>query len=77
MSTGWTPGLAAVWGSSASDVFAVGQAGTILHYNGSTWRRMPSGTATGLKGVWGESTGEVFAVGSGGIVLHYSAAPDR
>jgi hypothetical protein len=28
--------LSGVWGSSGSDVFAVGAGGTILHYNGST-----------------------------------------
>ena len=26
--------LAGVWGSSATDVFAVGEGGTILHYSG-------------------------------------------
>ena len=26
-----------VWGSAANDVFAVGNAGAILHYNGSAW----------------------------------------
>ena len=30
------PGLGGVWGSSATDVFAVGE--TILHYDGNTWR---------------------------------------
>ena len=30
--------LIGVWGSSGSDVFAVGNAGTILHYDGSLGR---------------------------------------
>jgi hypothetical protein len=37
--------LSAVWGSSATDVFAVGDAGTIFHYDGSTWSPMASGTS--------------------------------
>jgi hypothetical protein len=32
MSSGTTKGLYGVWGSGGSDVFAVGSAGTILHY---------------------------------------------
>jgi len=36
-----------IWGSSSSDVFAVGYGGTILHYNGSSWSSMPTQTATG------------------------------
>jgi hypothetical protein len=34
--------LYGVWGSSSSDVFAVGFKGTILHYDGKAW-----GTITG------------------------------
>jgi len=34
--------LYGVWGTSASDVFAVGVQGVILHYDGSTWSTMAS-----------------------------------
>ena len=47
--------LYGVWGSSGSDVFAVGDAGTILHYDGSAWTPMSSGTTDSLRGVWGSS----------------------
>ena len=50
-------------GVPASDVFAVGDGGTILHYNGSTWSSMTSGTTNYLRGVWGSSGSDVFAVG--------------
>ncbi len=46
--------------------------GTILHYNGSTWSAMTSGTINTLRGVWGSSATDVFAVGDGGIILHYN-----
>jgi len=64
-----------VWGSSASDVFAVGSGGTILHYNGSAWNGMTTGTTSGLRGVWGSSASDVFAVGydvstGNGLFLH-------
>jgi hypothetical protein len=44
-----------VWGSSGSDVFAVGSNGTILHYDGSSWSSMTSGTSAWLFGVGGSS----------------------
>ena len=61
-----------MWGSSASDVFAVGQNGTILHYDGSSWSSMSSGTSNELLGVWGSSASDAFAVGSWSTILDYS-----
>ncbi|MCX5990868.1 MAG: PKD domain-containing protein [Chloroflexi bacterium] len=69
--------LNAVWGSSASDVYAVGNGGTILHYNGTSWSAQVSGTTNDLLGVWGYryslipmiTVEEVYAVGSNGTVL--------
>ena len=40
--------LLGLWGSSGSDVFAVGNNGTILHYNGSAWSPMASGSTQAL-----------------------------
>jgi len=52
--------LAAVWGSSPSDVFAVGANGVILHYDGQSWSSMTSGITKRLSGVWGSSSSDVF-----------------
>lgn len=62
--------LRAVWGSGPNDVFAVGAAGTILHFDGSQWSIMNSGTTEWLGGVWGSSSSDVFVVGDCGV-LHY------
>jgi len=43
MSRGAQDFLFGVWGSSSSDVFAVGYYGTVLHYNGSAWSAMTAG----------------------------------
>jgi hypothetical protein len=61
----------ALWGASSRDVFAVGMAGRILHYDGSRWAVQPSGTSVPLQGVWGTSRSDVYAVGDSGTVLHY------
>jgi len=66
--------LYGVWGSSASDVFAVGPYGTILHYNGSIWSSMSSGTTDRLNGVWGSSASDIFVVGANGTILHYNGS---
>ena len=73
VSTGCPPSdsLSDVWGTSSSDVYAVGWGGTILHYDGHAWEEMPSGTTEGLSGDWGASSSDVFAVGRGNTILHY------
>jgi hypothetical protein len=55
-------------------VFAVGDTGTILHYNGTSWSAMSSGTVQPLYGVWGSAGNDVYAVGGGGIMLHYDGS---
>jgi hypothetical protein len=60
-----------VWGTSGNDVFAVGNQGTILHYDGISWSTMNSGTTRFLTSVWGSSSIDVYAVGSNGTILHY------
>lgn len=72
--SGTTKWLSSVWGSSGSDVFAVGDDGTILHYNGSSWTSMDSGTTAWLSSVWGTSSSNVFAVGDDGSVLYYDGS---
>jgi cysteine-rich repeat protein len=64
-------GLIGVWGSGPEDVFAVGDAGTIVHYDGQDWKPMASRTRGRLIGVWGSGPEDVFAVGSFGAFLHY------
>jgi hypothetical protein len=65
------PYLTGIWGSSSSDVFAVGRWGTILHFNGHEWNEQVSGTTENLWDVWGSSPTNVFAVGSAGTILYY------
>jgi len=83
MDSGTTHYLYDVWGSSATDVFAVGGGGTISHYDGINWIPMDSGindslSGVWLSGVWGSSASDVFAVGGHcdgfayhSIILHY------
>jgi hypothetical protein len=51
----------------------VGRSGTILHYDGSAWSAMSSGTTNYLDDVWGSSSTDVFAVGWD-TILHYDGS---
>jgi hypothetical protein len=61
----------AVWGTSRSNVFAVGGDGRILHYNGSSWSRMTNEISADLFGVWANSPTEAWAVGEAGTILRF------
>src|SRR6476661_4859931 len=63
-----------VWGLSGNNAFAVGGRGTILHYDGSAWSPMTSGTSQVLRTAWGSSGSDVFAVGAAGTILHYNGS---
>ncbi|HET7459547.1 MAG TPA: Ig-like domain-containing protein [Gemmatimonadaceae bacterium] len=64
MTTPANQGISAMWGSSASDVYAVGTAGVILHFDGTAWRTESSGTSEWLTSVWGTTAGAPVYVGT-------------
>ncbi|MDH5323462.1 MAG: DUF6531 domain-containing protein, partial [Gammaproteobacteria bacterium] len=52
-------------------VWAVGNAGTILFYDGSTWSEVASGVTANLNAVYGYGPDEVYAVGAGPTMLRF------
>jgi hypothetical protein len=68
--------LHGVWAASTSDVFAVGDNGTIVRRVNGTWTQMTSPTTNHLRGVSGTSSSDVWASGiaaSGvGTVVHWN-----
>ncbi len=68
--TGVEVALHGISGSGVNDVWAVGEGGTVLHFDGTTWTTeedVPT-TAT-LWAVFVPEEGVVYAVGSGGTAL--------
>lgn len=55
--------LLGVWGSSPTSVWAVGENGTILHWDGAAWSLQRSGTSAMLSGIHGTGDSDVWAVG--------------
>ncbi len=62
-------GVAAV----GATLYAVGAAGSIVTFDGKTWRSMPSGTTSDLRAVWAFDPASALAVGEDGVVLRLSA----
>jgi len=68
--------LSAIWGAVEFDLYAVGDFGTIVRYNGTGWSPMVSGTTEFLWAVSGapDATGAGFAVGLNGVVVQGQAS---
>jgi len=65
----------AMWGSSSSNIYFVGNMGSIVHYNGSTFTKMESGTDIDLVDIWGIDQNNIWACGYtqsvATSILHY------
>lgn len=67
--SGSAENLRAIWAADATNLWAVGDNGTILKGDGTTWTAQTSGTTQHLRAVWGTSATNLWAVGDGGTVL--------
>jgi len=73
--SGTAADLHGAWGSSPSDLFVVGDAGTILHSSdGRSFVTQAAPVQLALRGVWGSGPSDVYAVGDAGTLLHYDGA---
>lgn len=61
--------LFGIFGTDASNIWAVGDKGTILHWDGTSWLSQTSQTTRHLKSVWASSTANIWAVGEATILL--------
>ena len=61
-------------GSAGNDVWAVGDRGTILHWDGSAWTKVPSNTTAHLFGVAMVSASRGWAAGSDGAIVEWNGS---
>lgn len=57
--TGW---INAIWGTSSNNIYFVGNSGAIVHYDGTNFTEMDSGTDINLLDITGNATGEKLFV---------------
>lgn len=71
-------GLVSVWGASASDVWSVGgddgkgDGPIVIHYDGTSFSHVTTGTQGTLWWVFGFADGPVYMGGENGLVLRYA-----
>ncbi|MBI2895577.1 MAG: hypothetical protein HYY06_18620 [Deltaproteobacteria bacterium] len=71
------PTLWWVFGFTSEDVWAVGEQGTIVHFDGAAWTIVESEAEYTLWGVWGADPADLWAVGgdavrsSAGVIRHW------
>jgi hypothetical protein len=58
--------LYGVSGNNSSDIWAVGEQGLVLHWNGTKWLTVDIGTRANMWGVWSPSGNLAFVVGNNG-----------
>lgn len=75
-----TPRLHWIYGFGHDDLTAVGDHGTVRHWDGHTWTSQPVPTDAPLWGVWGAAPNDLWSVGGTGggdaspVLLHYDGA---
>jgi hypothetical protein len=72
-------GIQKIWGTSSSNLYAVGGNGTILHYDGTVWTSMTSNTVLTLIDIWGFNPNSIYAAGldistGTGVLLFYNGS---
>ncbi len=63
--------LRRIWGLSGHDLWAVGDHGTVLHWDGAAWKdlRVDRYTTEDLSGVWASSSTDIWIVGKNSTLL--------
>ena len=66
-----TTRLNSIHGVSANHIFAVGDDGVVLHFDGNAWTKVDVGLPTSLYGVFMASPTDIWVVGESGTVLRF------
>jgi hypothetical protein len=66
------PVLNRLWGSSANDVWGVGNNSVTVHWDGTTWRRFPNPSKATLRAIWGTASNNIWAVGDDSTIMRWN-----
>jgi hypothetical protein len=66
-----------MWGISSNDFYIAGTRGQIVHYNGSNWQRIESGTTLNIYDLWGYYNPETSDTEINFIAAQHFEGPER
>jgi len=71
--------LNGLWASGSSDVWAVGNNGTVVHGGGTTWATvsLPGAPTTNLQSVFGLGPNEIYIIGDNFALYRYNGSTWR
>jgi hypothetical protein len=73
--SGTITALYGVWGSSQSDIWAVGDTGTIIHYDGTGFEdRSVAAPRIDFRDIDGTGKSDIWAVGNDGAIFHFDGS---
>lgn len=67
--TGTLTNFHGTWTTSATDSYLVGDAGTVLHFNGANWLPFGVPVTSAFRSIYGTAAQNVYVVGDNGVVL--------
>lgn len=60
--------LLGIWAAGPADIHAVGENGTLIHYDGVDWSTQPTALGTvKLSAIWGSGPSDLYALGTGKV----------
>lgn len=63
-----------IWGAAEDDIWSVGALGTVLHWDGTSWKSEPSGYTGYVSSVWGSGSKDVWFGCENGSLLHWDGS---
>lgn len=66
-----------VYGFAVDDIWAVGDSGTITHYDGIRWKDVIKVTSNNLRRIWGTGSNDIWAVGDAGTIVRIDSKQPR
>lgn len=60
-----------MWETAPNDIWAVGDGGLAVHFDGTSWQTSSTSETGYLNAVWASGPSDVWAVGTVGTILHY------
>jgi hypothetical protein len=64
--------LVDVWASGSNDVWVIGANGYIGHWDGASWKDVPSGTSKSLYSIHGLSSSDIYITGNNGTLIKWN-----